>query len=209
MGMPSEMKARPPFVTFGHKVEEDREATEKAGHFVGRDVAYAFITPMGSKDRIEKIASEWLAQMKTSALEGKIPAEWVEHFNLVFKHWKEGTQAPVNGTALSSWPPISPAVLETLVAMGIRTVEDLAECNEEAITRAGMGARALKQQAKDWLQSSKENGVFVAEMAKLRATNANLTVRNESLEKRLAALEARVGAGTTAKVEGAAAEVEM
>lgn len=175
-------EARPPYVTFEFRAEEDRAASIEAGHYVAKDVAYALITPRGSKDRIERVATEWFAQLKADADTSRFPSEWVKGFEQMFRDWKDGREAPVNGTAVENWPALSPAQLKTLQHLHIRTVEDMAAANEETIHRLGMGGRALKQKAVDWLASAQSSGKMTEEMAALRAELENLRERNASLE---------------------------
>jgi len=178
-------EARPPYVTFEFRAEEDREASIAAGHYVAKDVAYALITPRGSKDRIERVATEWFTQLKTESDSGRFPPEWIKHFERAFHEWREGREAPVSGIAVENWPAVSPAQLKTLQHLHIRTVEDLAAANEETIHRLGMGGRALKQKAVDWLSNANGAGKATEEMAALRAELANLQERNASLETQL------------------------
>lgn len=179
---------RPPFVTFELRAEEDRQASLAAGHYVAKDVAYALITPMGSKDRIERIAEDWFLKLREDVAQGRFPLEWLRHFEQHFKSWQDGLEPPVNGTPLERWNALSPAQLKNLRGLHLRTVEDMAQANEEVIARIGMGGRALKQQAEDFLKGSGVSG----ELSALRADNENLRVRNESLEKQLKELTVQV-----------------
>lgn len=188
----AQLEEFPPYVNFEFRPEEDREATIKSGCYIARDVAYAIITPPGSKDRIERVAAEWLAKIKRDAQEGRIKKEWYNSFVAAFEAWEKGQEAPTSGTAVEKWPPLSPAQLATLRAAGIRTVEILAAANEEIIGRLGMGGRALKQQAIDWLKSANEQGKVTTELSALRAENADLVERNKSLEERLSEMSRKL-----------------
>lgn len=187
-------KDRPPYVTFEFRAEEDREASIAAGHFVSRDIAYALITPMGSKDRIERVAEEWLAKLAVDVQENRFPSEWLRAFRGAFEDWKAGRAPPVSGTAIENWPPASPSQVKTLLDLKVRTVEDLSVANEETLARIGMGGRGLKQKAIDWLASAKDVGKLAEELSALRAQNSDLRERNASLEARLNAVIARLEA---------------
>lgn len=180
-----EMQERPPYVRFEVRAEEDRNASIEAGHYVARDVEYALITPPGSKDCVERLAAEWLAQIKNQAHEGRYPLAWSEHFHAVYRAWKENNAIPENGTPIRGWQLLSPAQAEQVLAGNIRTVEDLASANEEALRRIGMGARDMHNKARAWLQSAQDSG-------KLAAESAALQMENEQLKGRVAALEARL-----------------
>lgn len=194
-------EARPAYVTFEVRAEEDREASIKAGHYVGRDIDFALITPMGSKDRIERVAAEWLEKIVQDSLDGRIPREWAAAYKDAYKAWKEGCEAPVNGVAVENWPGISPSQVKTLRSLHIRTIEDMAAANEEVIARIGMGGRALKQRAIDWLTSSKNTGTAAEELSALRVANEALRERNESLETQLRELSIRVEALVSAEAK--------
>lgn len=192
--MVQQLEERPPFVRFEIRAEEDRQASIEAGHYVGRDVHYALITPMGSKDCIERKADEWFDKLKQDVAEGRCPREWLAAFKEVYKEWCEGREAPPNGTPITDWPPLSPSQVKTLVSLHIRSVEDLAAANEEVLARIGMGGRALKQRAIDWLTSAGSTGKASEELSALKAANENLQARNEQLETQLRELAAKVEA---------------
>ena len=191
--------ARPPYVTFEVRGEEDRAASIEAGHFVAKDVVYAIITPQGSKDRIERLAKDWLENMQAEVQSGRFPAEWLVRFKEMYKAWEEGRELPLSGTSVTQWPAASPAQVKQLQTVHIRTVEDLATCNEETLNRLGMGGRALKQKAVEWLAASKNVGKVAEEMASLKTLNAGLLERNSQLEAQLRDLSARVDALAPAK----------
>jgi len=149
---------------------------------------------MGSKDCIERKVDEWFDKLKQDVNEGRCPREWFNAFKEVYKDWCEGREAPVNGTPITDWPPASPSQVKTLLSLHVRTVEDLAAANEEVLGRIGMGGRALKQRAEDWLASSASTGKASGEVSALKAANENLTARNEQLEAQLKELSARVDA---------------
>lgn len=196
-------EARPSFVTFEYVAEEDRTATLANGHYTSKDVAYAFITPQGSKDRIVRKADEWLEQLQQQVREGRMPADWERAYVNAYKAWKSGLEIPVSGMSLRNWPAASPAQIKTLLDMNIRTVEELAAANEEALSRIGMGGRALKQLATEWLSSARNVGRHAEEMAALRVENAELHSAQAEANLRLAALEHQLKS-----LRGAAVAVE-
>ena len=187
-------EARPPYVTFELRAVEDRAASIESGHFVAMDVPYAIVTPQGSKDRIERQADDWFAHIQAQAQEGRFPAEWVRAFKAAYADWLEGNEPALTGTDIRMWAAASPAQIAMLRDVGIRTVEDLAGANEEAIRRIGMGGRALKSKAEEWLASIRDSGKQAEALAALRAENEDLRGRNAGLEKQLQELAARVAA---------------
>lgn len=187
---------RPPYATFETRAEEDRDASIAAGHYVARDVDYAIITPMGSKDKIERPVAEWFAKLKQDVAEQRFPREWFKAYESIYADWKADRATPVSGTAVENWPAASPAQVKTMLGVGVRTVEDLAGANEETLGRLGMGGRALKQRAVEWLASANSSGKQAEEMAALRAANEDLSQRNAALETQLKELAAKVEALT-------------
>jgi hypothetical protein len=185
---------RPPYVVFEVKSEEDRAASIASGRYSVKDVDYAIITPIGSKDRIERRADEWLEQMREQSGGGRsgeparIPASWYSHFQGVFDHWKKGQEAPINGTAIKNWPAASPAQVKLLLNAHVTCVEDLAQANEEIITRIGMGGRDLKAKAQAWLAASADTGKVAEEINALRVQYEQAQAKNVELQMQVTQL---------------------
>lgn len=192
--MVMQMENRPPYVSFERRGEEDRDASNAAGHYVAKDVNYAIITPQGSKDRIERHADDWLEMLEAQANQDRFPREWLRQFRSMYEDWKAGNEPSLNGTDVRNWPVASPANIQMLIQARLRTVEDLAQANEEAIGRLGMGGRALKAKAQEWLASSNDVGKQAEALAALKVENADLKARNASLESRLSTLAGRLEA---------------
>lgn len=187
-------EARPPYVTFEVRAEEDRTASIEVGHYVAKDVTYAMITPQGSKDLIERQVDDWFANLKQQVIEGRFPQEWLTHFQSSYKAWQEGREIPLTGHAIVNWPAVSPAQVKQLQQAHILTVEDLASANEETVGRLGMGARALKQRAVEWLAAAKDTGKIAEEVAALKAANADLAKRNDDLQAKLETMAKQIEA---------------
>lgn len=181
---------RPPYIRFETRAVEDRDASIAAGHYVARDVQYVLVTPQGSKDVVERIATEWLDNLGEQVKQQRFKREWLDGYRQHFEAWKAGEELPETGTAIKLWAALSPAQVAAVLNAKIRTVEDLAAANEETLGRIGMGARAIKQRAVEWIESAKGIGKQAEAMAALRSENADLKVKIKSQDDRLAALEA-------------------
>lgn len=192
--MPTIAEDRPPYVTFELRAEEDRNASIEAGHYVAYDVDYAIITPIGSKDRIERPVADWFAKLAGDVAEGRFKSEWLTAYRGIYADWKAGNESPLNGTDIRNWPVVSPAQIKNLLELHVHTIEDLAAANEEVISGIGMGGRMLKQKAIDWLNSAESSGKPSEELAALRASNEDLKTRNASLEVQVKSLAAEVKA---------------
>lgn len=193
----AEMKSRPPHLKFIMQAVENRNASIEQGHQVFEDIPHVVITPIGSRDSVTKVVSEWLAQSAQQVQEERLPAQWAEMFRSAFDHWKRGEEIPVNGTSLANWPAITPAELASCKAVCVLTVEDLAQANDETQRRLGMGGLELKKRAAQFLDAAHGAGRLVAENAALRKELEGVKARNEEVEARLMRLEAALPAATS------------
>lgn len=183
-------EARPPFVIFETRAVEDREESIATGHYVAKDVVFAIITPAGTKDRIEKVAEDWLKDLEEAVRQERFPQMWLNAYRQAYASWKESREIPEFGSPVTNWPALSPAQCKMLLDLNIRTVEQVAEANEEALMRMGMGARALKAKAQAYLDTSNGDGKVSAELDSLRQKVEELTSREEEREAELKALKA-------------------
>lgn len=197
---PSINDARPPYVTFERRAVEDREASIKAGMPRFQDLDYAIITPAGSKDRIERLVSEWFEQLKKEIQAGRFPQAWFDAYKGAFTAWKEGRELPEHGQSIMNWPIVTPSQTKLLLDLKVRTVEALAEANEETINRLGMGGRALKQQAVDYLKAANGTGKLVSQLNAMREENEGLKAAQVKLLESVAQLKAKVDALSTTTV---------
>jgi hypothetical protein len=183
-------EARPAYVIFETRAVEDREQSIAQGHFVAKDVHFAIVTPAGTKDRLEKVATDWLRDLEEGVKQERIPMEWMQAYRKRYEAFLESREIPEDGIPVTDWPQASPAVVKMLLDISVRTVEQLAEANEETVNRIGMGGRALKAKAQAYLDASKGDGKVSAELDKLRQQVAELTARDKDREAALKALEA-------------------
>lgn len=183
---------KPPYVVFETRAVEDREASVEAGHYVTKDDIFVIVTPAGTKDRIEKRAEDWIKGLEEMAQQERIPAVWVSMYRNALKAWQENQSDPEFGTPIRNWSVASPSQIHAITAANIRSVEELAEATEEAISRIGMGGRALKTKAQAWLESSKGQGALAEELAALRTRNEELEARDLEREAELKSLSARM-----------------
>lgn len=182
--------AKPPFVIFEVRAIEDREASIAEGHYMAKDVVYAVITPAGTKDRIEKVAEDWLRDLEVAVHQERFPQAWLNAYKQAYKSWCETREVPEFGIPVTTWPAVSPAQVRMLLDLNLRTVESVAEATEEALGRMGMGARALKAKAQAYIDASKGDGKVSAQLDKLRQQVDELTTRDKEREDELKALKA-------------------
>jgi hypothetical protein len=175
---------RPPYISFEMRPVEDRAATLAADDGLPKykDTPFVIITPPGSKDQIEREASFWFEEKAAHVREGRWPAAWHTAFKEAYAAWTRDEEPPANGFSIRDWPALTKSQFDSLRNLRIMTVEDVAAMNEEAIGRLGMGGRALKQRAAEFLTTAKDtsaaserNAALVAEVASLKAQIAALT----------------------------------
>jgi outer membrane murein-binding lipoprotein Lpp len=188
-------EAKPPYVQFELRAEEDRAASLAAGQYIPKDIPFAIITPAGSKDRIERKVEEWFDMLKGQVSEERFPEPWLRYYKEKFAAWMDGQTLPELGTPIKNWAVPTPAQRRQLTDINIHTVEQLAEANEEAIGRLGMGGRALVSRAKDWLQALNGSaGKLSAEMETLRQDNFRKDAQIEELISQVRTLAGQVEA---------------
>jgi hypothetical protein len=189
-------KARPPYVSFEKKVEEDRSDYTPGQPMRYKDVDYAYVTPIGSKDRIERNVAEWFTQLRDQIQQGRFEQTWLDAYTASYNAWRADQEPPVNGTPIKSWPVLSPAQVKSLLALRVLAVEDLAAANEETLIRIGMGGRALKDQAIAFLKAQAPGGVaaLAQQVTAMQGQLQALFDRNEVLEKANASLKAELAA---------------
>jgi hypothetical protein len=185
---------RPAYVQFEVRAVEDRSATLESGHYVPKDVIYALVTPAGTKDRLEKEAEEWIKSMEEGVQQERIPSAWLDYYRKALQAFKDQQEVPLSGTSIKDWSALSPSQVKILLDANLRTIEEVAEATEEAVSRIGMGGRALKEKARAWIDSSAGTGKVAAELETLRTANTALENQNESLLERVKTLETQLEA---------------
>jgi hypothetical protein len=193
-------KELPPYVVFETRAFEDPVASREAGHYVAVDVDVALIVPRGSRDRVMKKVHEWLPQVEVQVSEGRIPPEWLNAYRNGYRAWKEGQEAPIDGTDIKNWPVIGPAQLKMLQEWHVRSVEELANANEELLRRVGMGARELQNKARAWLCSANDVGKVTEQLAQMQKELEILRERNITLETAIIDIRNAQASGQSAKV---------
>jgi hypothetical protein len=181
---------RPPFVRFDYQeYGTDREASEKAGRPIPRTIPFAFITPHGSKDVVERPAEEWLQQVREKAIAGNFNPDWAQRFRMQYDEWMKGNELPRDGCPVKTWVAVNREQINRLLALGITTVEDLAQYPDSSLGMVGLDGRYLRDLAKTWLTECTDKGVNVRRLAELEQENITLKEAVERLQDSVKALE--------------------
>lgn len=161
---------------------EDRDASIKAGHPVFKDQEMAILTMPGGQLVVPKpVTPQLLHEWQFGDGQRKPPAP---HAFNAYQAWKNNQEIPLEGTDIRNWPGVTPAQVKTCHGANIRTLEDLASANDEAVRLLGMGGRALVQKAKAYLESADQN--------KSSEQIAALTVRVEELAESLTSKDEQI-----------------
>jgi hypothetical protein len=176
---------RPAYVMFEMRAVEDRAATITNGYYSTKDVEFALITPPYSKDCVEMECGVWLKKNDDDERNGRIPSTWRDKWKLAYDAWKNGQELPLDGYPIKGWGVLSPSQQANLLAVGIKTVQDLAKVNDEGLKRIGMGSVDLKNRATAWLKAESGPG-------KLAQENAALKVKVDSQDEQIKQLAATV-----------------
>lgn len=109
-----------------------------------------------------------------------------EQIEPAYKAWKEGYEAPANGTSLRAWPAVTSEQIEILIRNGVRSIEDLAEAPDHSIARVPLpGMQSLKRQAIEFLKN-KDKADIAKQLADSKAANEALA---EQLQAAMELLE--------------------
>ena len=146
--------------------KQNRVKSEAEGRPIFEDTDYIEIMQPGNKDSIIKRPATEMDKQR-----------FAEHYR---KYEARQSQDHIEGTVIDQAPFVTRAQVEELKFLNIRTVEQLAglsDSNAQGI----MGIQALKQKAKDWLESASDNATKEA-LAEQKAINEALLARLDALE---------------------------
>lgn len=190
-------EAKAPWIMFERRAVEDRAESIAQGRYVAKDVDFVLITPHGSKDQIERVVSEWFEHNEQEVAQGRLDLNWHRKYQEAYENWVSGKEVPLEGTPIINWPLLSPAQVRALQDLKILTVEVLANANEEAIRRLGMGGRNLVAKAKEFIAQT-ERGKSVEQVVALEEKVRALELMNKAQAERLDQMMAALGKGASA-----------
>lgn len=163
-----------------------------------QDVLWALVMSPGSKDVLERPASEWLDSLDRHAKGGRIPHTWPKEYRAACAEWLKTQELPVFGTPIKTWPPLSPSQRTSILRANIHTVEDLAGAPDDVKARIGMGCEGLVTMAKKWLETSGEVSAMARQIETLTRDLNEAQTRCEELQRENASLVVRLAQATSA-----------
>lgn len=160
--------------------------------------------PEGTMKEIEKV--EWsrkgtqntttvekISRLSKPGLDGAVTPIW-EALKPFYERWKEGKEAPVNGTPLAAWPGATPHLVKALEPYHIRSVEDLADLTDGTMARIPLpGIRSFRETAKAFLAAQSSTAPVAGELAALREQNENQSRQIAELTELVQSLAADKG----------------
>lgn len=149
----------------------DGVATKEHGRPIKKDVAHVKIIQPG--------------ESRLSVYDQPATDEDVQRFPRQWAAFQANKDQSVVGTPLSVLFPQSPATCENLMRAGVRTVEMLAEANDNALQELGMGARSFQDKAKTYLAQAEKGKDFHGLSDRLE----QLELKTKEKDDRIAALE--------------------
>jgi len=190
-------------IKFFLKSVEDRAKSIEHGRYMAKDVEFVKVFGDDNKNCIEVPYSEYVSNIRQKAQKGMRFSDRHTFDDVLMqvekKHeaWRKGIAIPEFGTSVRAWGFLSPAQTENVINAGILTVEELADANENAMSRIGMGARELVKKAKAWLEGANAQERIQEIEGKLAA----LASENAALKLEIARLKEKKPASRAKKQE--------
>jgi hypothetical protein len=129
-------------------------------------------------DEVEMV-EVWFAGDRLQRPCFEVTDEHRERWPKEYEAFKSGRTIAESGTPLEHWPRMTVGKVAELKALGIQTVEALAQMPDGNLTNLGMKARELREEARSYLQAA----AGTADTTKMAATIAELQAKIERMEK--------------------------
>lgn len=187
-----------PLIKFDTVARENRNKSIEAGRLVHDDVDVVYIKQIGEKDENERVATEWLEQLRAQSMGGngqnpRVSVEWYEFAKKRYDNYKAGLANRPDGFLVKEWPILTPSQVKNLHAMETFTVEEIAAWTEQGMGMYGMGGRELREKAKLWLASGDAKAEQIGALqAESKSKDEQIKKQGDliaQLSERLAALE--------------------
>ncbi len=122
-------------------------------------------------------------------------------FQKQYKAFKEaGDKDNVMGQSLKDWPILDESLAEDWIALGVRTIEQLAEVPEQNLARMGAMARQYQRKAQTYLEASKQEAPLHFMQAELDKKDAQIEQLRQEFQAAMAQMR---GEMPTPPVSGA------
>ena len=153
---------RRPNVKFFYAYNENREKSLHEGRPIFDEIPYISIRWPGQDETVRRIEPHDMQEY---------PQEYAA--------FKAGSEPVTEGTPLAEWPPMTGSAVRELQYLGFKTVEQLAEANDDVKRRIGPLSRFVKL-AKDWLDAANSSQNDVVRLKNLLEREQARTSRLEN-----------------------------
>jgi hypothetical protein len=134
---PSPSRTRIEFFT---KTVKNEAKTREAGRPIHDSVVFIRKTVPGAQSPFER--EKWESDER--------------EFSAAWRAYLEQREIPLNGTRIEDWGILSAEQVADYKAVNIRTIEEVATLNDGQVHMLGLGAMALREQAKVYLAAAKD-----------------------------------------------------
>lgn len=155
------------FAEFYMEAVEFKAESEKEGRPVFREIPFIRLMSVGDRNNI-------LETKATEHYKQRFPREWAA--------FQSREQGALVGTPLSQWPQITKAQVKEAEFFNIKTVEQLAEVNDTALQKIGMGWMELRLKARNYLEAAKGNAAQSAQAAENERLRQEIEALKESFK---------------------------
>jgi hypothetical protein len=168
---------------FSDPVKHETKSRE-AGRPIFTDAEFVRIRWPGDRNR------ELVAPANQPSVRNPDTNEWLTYIDRYPRHYEAFKQNATfigEGAPIEEAPFLTKAQVAELKAVNIFTIESLAGLSESSMSKLGMGARKLMDQAKAYVEKAKDSALET----KLAAQNADLREQLKALGAQVAALSGK------------------
>jgi hypothetical protein len=152
-------------------------------------------------DEIPSISIQWPGMDETVR---RIEPQDIEEYPDLYARFKSSSEPVTEGLPLSEWPPMTGSAMRELQYLGFKTVEQLANANDDVKRRLGPLSKFVKL-AQDWIEAAKSDQ---SEIVRLRQLLEREEAQRKLLQERLELFMQRVEANEGTDLRGARRAIE-
>lgn len=121
-----------------------------------------------------------------------------------YEAWRKGEEPPETGTPMAAWPGATPALIEALKGLGVKTVEDFVRMPDHEVTKIRIpNIRHMWNTAGEFLKTREGSNQIEAALAERDAENAELQRQMAELKAQVAEMAPKKRLGRPPKAEAA------
>lgn len=173
-------------VRFFNAYNENREKSNKEGRPIYDEIPSISIQWPGGDETVRKIEPQDIAEYPEK-----------------YAAFMAGNEPVDSGTPLAEWPPISGSAVRELQHLGFKTIEQLAEANDDVKRKIGPLSKFVKL-AKEWLEAANSSQ---SDVVKLKTQLEREQERTARLEQQVDLLMRRIESNEGTDLRGRQKEV--